>query len=267
MKFTRNSFLICRPDYFDVVYEINPWMSVHNRPVKQDVRFQWFSLEKQMQDLNIDLHYIEPQPDLPDMVFTANGGLVKGNKAVIPKMKTKEREPEEKYFKEWFKKHGFEIYQPKKHSFEGEGDAFIVDDILFAGHGIRSDLAVYDEIKEFLGLKKVISIRLINNKYYHLDTCFTPLFNGKALIVESAVDGFDLQKLSRHLDLIPVNAADAFRFVCNAVVVENKIILPSDCHDTSYELHKMGFETYPVPLGQFLKAGGSAKCLSLRLKN
>ena len=43
--------------------------------------------------------------------------------------------------------------------------------------------------------------------------------------------------------------------------------MPAGCIETQKELEKLGFESYPVELGEFLKGGGAAKCLSLGLQN
>ena len=73
------NILMCKPTFFDVDYQINPWMR-QERPVnKARAQSQWQSLYQTIQRLGkIDL--IEPQQGLPDMVFTANAGLIHGKK-------------------------------------------------------------------------------------------------------------------------------------------------------------------------------------------
>src|SRR5882724_11859248 len=104
-------FLMCPPDAFNVDYVINPWMegNIH-KSSPEAAASQW----RQLRDLlktSGEVDEITPQPGLPDMVFTANAGIVVGKKMVLSRFLHRERQGEEPQFKKWFKKQGFEIFE------------------------------------------------------------------------------------------------------------------------------------------------------------
>lgn len=63
---------MCRPTAFDVVYAINLWMEVNNKPNKTLALKQWQNYQK----LGVKINLIEQGENVPDMVFTANAGVV-----------------------------------------------------------------------------------------------------------------------------------------------------------------------------------------------
>jgi N-dimethylarginine dimethylaminohydrolase len=99
-----------------------------------------------------------------------------------------------------------------------------------------------------------------------LDTCFCPLSPGKAIYFPPAFDEYGQRVLREYVtELIPVAEAEARRFACNAVVVGQHVITNTGCSNLHAQLRERGFETHETPLDEFVKAGGSAKCLTLRL--
>src|SRR5579883_3090339 len=95
-------FLMCSPKYFDVSYVINPWMEGNmHRVGRPEANSQWSALHSVLQS-TARVELIEPQPGLPDMPFTANGGLVVGDQAILSNFRHAERQNEEKYFEHWF---------------------------------------------------------------------------------------------------------------------------------------------------------------------
>ena len=91
--------LMCQPLYFNISYEINPWMKLDN-PVQASLATQqWQELyETYKTQLGWQVELIEPQPKLPDMVFTANGGLCLGQKALVANFRHFNRAPENSFF-------------------------------------------------------------------------------------------------------------------------------------------------------------------------
>jgi N-dimethylarginine dimethylaminohydrolase len=258
---------MCKPNFFDVKYEINAWMDRQIRPESSRSWSQWQSLHHTLIRLGAWVEYVMPDERYPDIVFTANAGLIRGKKVVLARFRPEERRGEQPIYKAWFEENGFEVYEPMSGFFEGEGDALFAGDLLVAGHGFRSDRQVAEEVAQALDAKKVISVKLIDPRFYHLDTCFCPLNSKTAFFYPAAFDAESVKVLEDNLELIPVATADAVRFACNAVVLDHKVVLPDKCEGISKVLNQRGFETYPVALGEFLKGGGAAKCLSLRLQN
>jgi N-dimethylarginine dimethylaminohydrolase len=242
-------------------------MDLTKTPQKEIAASQWMNLHHHILRLGGWLEYVEHADGWPDMVFTANAGLVRGREVVISKFRFKERAGEERYFKEWFLSAGYTVHELSSGAFEGEGDALFAGDTLFCGYGFRSDRSAHEEVASLLGGRKVVAVQLQDPRFYHLDTCFCPLTPKLALVHPGAFNAQDLAILEQSMELIRVPPEDAVHFVCNAVVLGTDVVLPAGCSTTYKALADRGFTAHPVPLGEFIKAGGAAKCLSLKLDN
>jgi len=242
-------------------------MDLTKTPQKEIAASQWMNLHHHILRLGGWLEYVEHADGWPDMVFTANAGLVRGREVVISKFRFKERAGEERYFKEWFLAAGYTVHELSSGAFEGEGDALFAGDTLFCGYGFRSDRSAHEEVASLLGVSKVVAVQLQDPRFYHLDTCFCPLTPKLALVHPGAFNAQDLATLEQSMELIRVPPEDAVHFVCNAVVLGTDVVLPAGCSTTYKALADRGFIAHPVPLGEFIKAGGAAKCLSLKLDN
>ncbi|MDB6020867.1 MAG: hypothetical protein JWQ04_724 [Pedosphaera sp.] len=263
-------FLMCPPDLYEVDYVINPWMegNIHKSSHEAAVT-QWQGLCALLEK-HAEVERIAPQPRLPDMVFTANAGLVVGKKFVLSRFLHRERQGEEAHFKKWFKKQGFEVFElPADLPFEGAGDALLdrAGECLWAGYGFRSELDSHPHIARWLNLE-VVSLRLIDPRFYHLDTCFCPLEDGWLLYYPQAFDAYSNRLIEQRVPAekrIVVDEADAARFACNAVNLGKKLFVNQLSVALRTRLEAAGFEVIETPLNEFMKAGGAAKCLTLRL--
>jgi len=263
-------FLMCPPDLYDVDYVINPWMegNIHKASREAAVE-QWQALYALLAD-KAEVEKITPQPGLPDMVFTANAGVVVEKKFVLSRFLPRERQGEEAHFKKWFKKHGFEVFElPPDLPFEGAGDALMDREglSLWAGYGFRSELDSHPHLARWLDIE-VISLRLIDPRFYHLDTCFCPLDGGWLLYYPQAFDAYSNRSIEQRIPTekrIAVSEADAARFACNAVNIDGRIIVNQVSPELRGRLAAAGFEAIETPLNEFMKSGGGAKCLTLRL--
>lgn len=262
---TEQKWLLCRPTYFDVLYEINPWMHIDMRPDKAAALQQWEGLRKHFDQHSIPYELLPEQPEVPDLVFTANGALVKGKKAVIASFKFPQRQKEEPFFEQWFRDNKYEIFKIDTGWFEGEGDALFIGETLCAGYGTRSTPETYRKVAEYLNITKVILCEMIDPYFYHLDTCFAPISDNQALIYAEALSEASIKELTNNMELIYVNKEEALRFACNAVVHNKIVIIPSGCPVTTKELQKRNFTVVETEMTQFMKAGGAAKCCSLRV--
>ncbi|MFB3108346.1 MAG: dimethylarginine dimethylaminohydrolase family protein [Candidatus Binatia bacterium] len=259
--------LMCPPIYYGIEYEINPWMR-RTQPSDPDLaKEQWRLLSRLLQDqLDVDVALAEPIPGLPDMVFTANAGLVWQEKFIPSNFRYEVRRGEVPQFEEWFQVRGYEIlHLPGEDFFEGEGDLLMCGDVFYAGYHIRSDIHSYHKIAEILQ-REVLTLELTNEWFYHLDTCFCPLGDNRALFYPNAFDSYGIKVLEGHIPtLIVVPEAEAKRFACNAIVDGNNIVMNDGCPEVRSKLEKLGFSVYETPLSEFIKAGGSAKCLALKV--
>lgn len=266
-----SKILVCNPSYYSLEYEINPWMDTNNKPDQPISENQWNLLHDTLSKCGAGLVYINPKPEVPDMVFVANAGIVKGNTVVLSNFKYAERQKEKQYYKDWFLKNNYKVIEiPERLNFEGAGDALFFNDILFMGHGFRTDLAAHKLVATALNVD-YISCELIDPRFYHLDTCFLPMQNRvvyyRKAFSNSSVNEIlktllnESQRTNQHLDVVNVCEGLAEQFVCNSICIGENIITSSkDCASVFYD----NVINY-CDMSEFIKAGGAAKCLTLQL--
>ena len=258
--------LMCPPDYYGIEYEINPWMSRSRGSSPEKARAQWKRLHDALRDLGVTVELMTPRPGLPDLVFTANAGLIFGNCFYSARFRHDVRARESPYFDAWFSEYGFVVeHLPEGMYHEGAGDALFCGRTLFAGYRIRSDVQGHQYLARVLE-RQVLPLELVNPYFYHLDTCFCPLAPGEALYYPEAFDPYGRKVLEGHVPrLLAATEADAHRFGCNAVVVGRNVVLNAGCEALAAGLRQRGYNPIAVELDEFIKSGGSAKCLTLRL--
>lgn len=266
----RPHLLMCAPDHFDVQYVINPWMEGNiGRPDIARARAQWEALRAALAR-HAEVVVCPPAPGLPDMVFTANAGLVLNRRVILSAFAHPQRQPEEVHFAEWFRAHGFEvILPPEPYRFEGCGDAVFDThrQLLWLGYGQRSSLEAHPFIAETMQIETV-SLRLVDPRYYHLDVALCALPGGDVMYHPPAFDSPSLAEIERRVAperRIPVSAGDAQAFACNAVALGEALVLHPISDGLRARLRERGHVTEEVDLSEFHRAGGSAFCLSLRL--
>jgi lysine-ketoglutarate reductase/saccharopine dehydrogenase-like protein (TIGR00300 family) len=262
--------LMCPPHHYDVDYVINPWMegNIH-RSSREQAEEQWNGLYHMLKDL-ATVELVEPQRGWPDMVFAANAGLVLGDRVVLSRFLHPERQGEEPFFQAWFESQGFTVHQlPKSLPFEGAGDALIdrANGTLWAGYGFRSELDSHPYLADWLEVE-VLSLRLVDSRFYHLDTCFCPLTDGYLMYYPPAFDAYSNRLIEMRVPAerrIVVSELDAINFACNTVNVDYTVVMNRASDELKKVLSDRGFTVKETPLTEFLKAGGAAKCLTLRV--
>jgi ornithine--oxo-acid transaminase len=262
--------LMCRPTLYEVSYVINPWMhgNLGNSSRLRAMR-QWEDLYAVLAGF-ADIHLVEPVAGSPDMVFTANAGLARDGVVAISSFFHEERQGEEEHFRRWFIDCGYEVIDlPRATPFEGEGDALFSADgsRLWVGYGTRTLESSHDALRRLWDVN-VTSLRLVDERFYHLDTCFAPLEDGSLLYYPMAFDEASLAKIEAFYPVgkrIVVGESDALSFACNAVNLGKTIVLNCISEELELELRGRGFEVIQVELDEFLKAGGAAKCLVMKL--
>ncbi|HEB90997.1 MAG TPA: nitrate reductase [Deltaproteobacteria bacterium] len=262
--------LVCPPRYFRVDYVINPWMTEQIGRVDGELaRKQWGELMESL-SREASLLEIEPSACSPDMCFTANAGLAASDRVVPARFRMPERSREEGFFERWFVRSGFEVFRlPGDEAFEGEGDALFQpgDGLLWAGHGERSRHATHDELGRIFDVE-VVSLGLVDSRFYHLDTCLAPLPGGRLIYYPGAFDEASKHAIESRIAperRLAVEEDDAVGFACNLLRLGDRIFLNRASPKLRRALARWGFETFERPVGEFLKAGGGVKCLSMML--
>ncbi len=260
-------FLMCPPTYYAIEYEINPWMSRLHGATPDVAQAQWDNLYRTITgECGAEVDLLEGVKGLPDLVFTANAGLVHGRTVVLSRFRFPARSGEEPVFAAWFHAHDFMVHElPPDVFFEGAGDALTCGPHLFAGYHFRSEIRSHTAVSEILN-RRVLSLQLADPRFYHLDTCFCPLADGRLIWYPPAFDTYGRRVVEQYVpERIAVSEADAMRFGCNAVCIDRHVIVSAGCARLTAELTDWGFNVHPVNLSEYLKSGGSAKCLTLRL--
>src|SRR5262245_26801046 len=258
--------LMCPPDHYGIEYEINPWMKRSLASVRDVAWRQWRTLRDTLRDLGATIEEMQAQQGLPDLVFTANAGLMYRQRFFSSRFLHDVRARESPYFDAWFQQRAFQVlHLPDGMYHEGAGDALFCGDALFAGYRTRSDVYAHQWVAEQTGVR-VLPLELVNSRFYHLDTCFCPLAPGEAIYYPDAFDAYGRRVLAAHVPrLLAVNETEAHRFGCNAAVIGKTVVHNSRCPRLADDLARLGFKPVEVELDEFLKAGGSAKYLTLRL--
>ena len=225
---------------------------------------QWENLRNTYLGLGHSVEVMDDVPGLPDMVFTANAGIVKGGKALVSKFRSEYRQPEEEYFAQWFQAQGFDVVRPELVN-EGEGDFLWTGSVMLGGSGFRSELGAGPEVTELLGLPTE-TLELVDSRWYHIDTALAILDERTIAFVPEAFSPRSLEILAGlGLEQIRVCVEDAEWFALNAVSDGKNVVVAEQAVNFQAQLTEHGFTPVPVDVSEFLKSGGGAKCCTLIL--
>ncbi|MDQ4071243.1 MAG: arginine deiminase-related protein [Actinomycetota bacterium] len=259
-------FLMCPPEHFGVLYEINPWM---HREVAVDLdraRDQWAALVTTLAEAGAEIELLEPQPGLPDLVFTANAGTVNNGRFVPSRFRHPHRQAEVGHDIAWFVEHGFEVVhlgEGTRH--EGAGDALPFRAVFLAGYKTRSDAAAHGQLSALLGVP-VRPVELVDDRLYHLDLTFCPLDDRRAMLAPHAWDRYGRKVVEALVpELLVLGDDEMLAFCANSVVVGRTVVMPRCPPRVGRQLEAWGFDVTVVAVDEFLKAGGGCRCLTLAL--
>jgi N-dimethylarginine dimethylaminohydrolase len=262
---------MCPPTHFGVLYEINPWMHAEVAVDLDRARAQWDGLVSTLREAGATVEVIEPDPSAPDMVFTANAGVVNrradGAPQFIPShFRFDERKPETEIFASWFAAHGFKVDRlPADLDHEGAGDALPFGRVLLSGYRFRSDLPATTALSKLTGVP-VRAIELVDERLYHIDITFCPLDDRRALCAPMGWDAYG-RKVVEALVPEPLWLEDdeTLGFCANSVVVGSTVVMPATPVRVGRILERWGFDVVTCDVSEFLKAGGGCRCLTLSL--
>ncbi|TDL46189.1 dimethylargininase [Microbacterium oleivorans] len=267
-------YLMCRPEHFTVSYSINPWMEPSRPTDTAKAVRQWQALHDAYIELGHEVELIDPVPGLPDMVYTANGGFIVDGRALGVRFRVDERRGEERPFMDWFAAHGFEVVEPTEVQ-EGEGDFLLVGDTILAGTGFRSVGDSHRELGRVFE-REVVSLRLVDPRFYHLDTAITVLDpvqgpggveRANIAYLPSAFDDDSRRELAeRYPDAIQVSDADGAVFGLNAASDGLHVFVSPRATDFGAQLEERGYIPVPIDLSELLLGGGGIKCCTLELR-
>ncbi len=258
------AFLMCPPDHFDVAYAINPWMDPAVPVDRERAREQWEHLVATLRAAGARVDTLEPQRDLPDMVFTANLGIVDGDTFVTARMRHPERVGEPVHAAAWFRAEGSRIVGlPEDEVQEGAGDALPMAGTLVAGYGARSTRGSVTALAQAV-TAPVLPVGLHDPRWYHIDITLAPLDARRAIVFPDAWDRADRAAVMALVaDPLVIDETEAARFVANTVVVGDTVVMPDCTPRVGRQLEAWGFDVAVVDVSEFRKAGGAVRCLTL----
>ena len=264
---TPRRYLMCPPEHFSVDYAINPWMDVARGTDRALAMRQWETLRRTYVELGHEVQLIEAEPGLPDMVFAANGGLVIEGQGLGARFTHAERRAEGPAYLRWLEAAGLKAVTESVHVNEGEGDFLVVGDLVLAGTGFRTDPGAHGEVQELFGIP-VVSLQLVDPRFYHLDTALAVLGDHDVAYYPEAFSPGSRGVLQRLFpDAILAGEDDAIVLGLNAVSDGRHVVLPAAARDLAAQLRERGYEPVGVDLSELLKAGGSVKCCTLEIRS
>ena len=260
-------YLMCPPTYFDVTYSINPWMNPRIPTSTGAALRQWERLRRVLLELGHEVVQIDPMPGLPDMVFAANAGIVSDDTVLVARFRHRERQPESQAYLSWFQARGYPTARQASRVNEGEGDYLVAGGRILAGSGFRSAADAHREVERMFGMP-VVGLRLVDPRYYHLDTALTVLDDDEIAYYPAAFAPASRALLRElHPDAVVAHETDAVAFGLNAVSDGHHVVLPSGARRLASSVQERGFCTIAVDVSELLKSGGGPKCCTLELRS
>lgn len=266
---TPRHYLMCEPTYYTVSYEINPWMHQDRATDTRRAVDQWRRLRDVFVDLGHTIDLIDPVPGLPDMVYAANGATVVDGIVYSARFRYPQRQPEAPAYEKWFADHGYVTHTAQRIN-EGEGDMLVVGALVVAGTGFRSERAAHAEAQELFG-HPVISLELVDPRYYHLDTALAVLSSApddpQVAYYPPAFSAGSRQVLRQLFpDAVLADDDDAAALGLNIVSDGLHVVHAPGATHLAAQLRERGYETLAVDTTELLKGGGGAKCCTLEIR-
>lgn len=272
--------LMCRPDHFGVEYAINPWMHPDDwqhdaRHLAEQAHREWDGLRETFSFLGAHIELMPAVAGVPDLVFTANAAIMLDRKVLLARFRYPQRREEEGHYKAAFRAlqaKGFvdSIHTlPEGITHEGAGDCVFdqTRNLFWMGYGPRSDIAARRPIEDTFEVE-ALPLKLIDPRFYHMDTALSALPNGEVMYVPGAFTGEGRALIADRVSAaqrIELDMDDACAFAANTVCIGNNLVMPGCGPVLRAELTARGYKVVTVPLGSFQRSGGAAFCLTLRL--
>jgi N-dimethylarginine dimethylaminohydrolase len=271
--------LMCAPEHFAVSYAINPWMDparwTRDARAHAAAERQWAALNAKLTELGAAVELVPPVPGLPDLVFTANAAVVLDRHALLARFRHPERQREEPHFEAAFRalqaRGAIDSVRklPEGLVLEGAGDCVwdASRKLFWMGYGPRSDADARQAVADMFG-QEVIALELADGRFYHMDTALSALPGGEVMYLPEAFTAAGRAAIRERVapdQRIELGMADGRRLAANAVCLGDTVVMSAASERLRAELGERGYDVVTTPLTAFLRSGGSAFCLTLRL--
>jgi N-dimethylarginine dimethylaminohydrolase len=264
-------YLMCPPIYFDVTYSINPWMDTSRQVDRALAVRQWSALVDAYRSTGHRVDLLKPLPNLPDMVYAANGATVIDGHTLPARFANPERSAEAAVHAAWHQRNG-SLYggdvQPAIAINEAEGDFAVLSKGILAGYGFRTTLPAHRELAAVTG-REVLSLELVDPRLFHLDLALTVLDDRRDHIAYYP-EAFSQQSREllgqRFPDALIATEFDAYAFGLNAVSDGLHVFIPAGARRLRELLAGSGYWPISVDLSELIKGGGSVKCCTQEIR-
>jgi len=278
-----SGILMVSPEYFNVVDIKNTYMRGNLNKVNLSLaQQQWedlYSTFKSLKDKGVISHLrvVEGVEGLEDMVFCANPliyWLTEDGAPIIllSNMRFFARQPEVTFFEKYFQRKGVKTIQLSADlKLEGNGDLIPHPGkrVIWMGYGFRTDFEAAQYVVDSLDTH-VIPLKLIDDNFYHLDTCFCIIDQDTVAICKNAFDDEGLKMIQagfKKVWEIPFEEAVS-SFALNSLVLtapdgELHAILPMNIVVLKSCLMGLKATIVEVETSEYLKSGGSVYCMKM----
>ena len=283
------------PSHFSVVGGANPHTrDSYGRRKSVDRALaiaQWGRMRDLLRELGMQVAVVPANPAHPGLVYPANAGFRHGDVFVLSNL-TPTRAGEQPIYRRVVESLGLSCVTSQAR-FEGEADLWPAGDVLLFSHGrirrqrfvprlgwppwkriygFRSDPRALDEIEAIAELgKQVLRIELVDERYYHGDTCLCSFGAGRAFLlaytpVLHAASAARLRELFGDR-LIEIGAGDAAIYAANSFALEaggeSLLVMPEGVSARLVEaVSARGVRVLKADVSEFhKKGGGSVKCM------
>ncbi|MFZ2199552.1 MAG: arginine deiminase family protein [Microgenomates group bacterium] len=262
---TRTTVIMSPPDFFAIEYSINPWMNLTNKVDQKNARFQWQTLHDLYKNLGLAVKLIPPVKGLPDLVFTTDHGVWIHDTFYLSNFRFLERQKEQGVASTWYAKQGIKVQNLPSVCYLEGGDVLVHENQIFLGYGFRTSSESAQYLHNTTRLP-VVPLELVDESFYHLDTCFLPISADLAFYYPPAFSAGSIHQLKAHFDiLLPLTSHEAEGFACNSVKIDNKVICQPN---PTFEQKLIELDLVPISLemSEFNKSGGGIHCLTQIIK-
>jgi N-dimethylarginine dimethylaminohydrolase len=272
-------FLMCAPEHFAVSYAINPWMDpqswARDTRARAAAGREWAKLHSKLGELGAMIELVPSVSGLPDLVFTANAAIVLDRQVLLARFRHPERQGEEAHFEAAFRSleargliDGVRTL-PEGIVLEGAGDCVFdaTRKLFWLGYGQRSDADAKGPVEQMFG-QEVTALELADPRFYHMDTALSALPGGEVMYLPDAFTAAGRGEIRERVaapQRIELGIEDGCRLAANAVCLGDTVVMSDASPRLRSELKERGYRVVTTPLPSFLRSGGSAFCLTLRL--
>lgn len=276
--------------HFSAEQPINPYY--HDNPINHaKAMHEHAEIHKFLRQAGVNVIKVPSPANCQDGVYTANWGLVRGDKAIIASLPNA-RKQEESYAEKVLKCLGKEIIHiPDGLKFSGQGDALACGDYLFCGSGYRSDEKAQQFVAETLGYQRIQlqaapqvddngqpvinkSSGWADSFFYDIDLAIAIIKaprNGRKGLIAYCPEAFtsSSKKILEEfdgVDKIKVSIEEAREaFATNLVSTGETVIMSAHAPILTAELEKHGLKVLTPEITELAKGGGYIRCVTLTI--